>query len=689
MTDSFPERIGEHEQQKNGATATADWLIPALALLGICLMYPGFLILQTAWNFRCFTPETLGLVCAGLLCLRPRLLLERLSVLPGSVLLAAGLLFGIGAWHFIMAPNASYEQFGSGLIYLTLPLLAFVYAERFLSLLPWYLGGFWIWNLLFGILLRLRVGEFAGLPGNRNWNAALIAATAPFACYGIYLLLRKKGGLPRRWAAAGASPVIVISLWMLSEIASRGNLAALMVTALLGGLLLLKGKWRRTGFCVTGILLALAIACGVLFFSGGLAAAAAESERGIIGLATLDMILAKPVFGYGTFAFEQEYASSWRPLSYFFHPHCAVRTDHPHNHLLFMAAGFGLAGLAAWCFLLLFPLIRWIRKYDEDSSPVRRMCLFSLVLLLTHSLFDLILERTPTNALALLFLGIAWDSAWKVPLRSEESAVRRDPLPDDPESSAEGGAVLKNGCRVRRILFLLCGGLILGLALFSVCRTAWTEVLLFRGRQVRSLSGDEASAAEYYRRAGLASFDPQVIYQSMARAMNGWRDDRAVLIFADRIAGKTVIPDYVHTNAYAAAALMNTGDYAKAQERMKREIALYPLQLLPRLRLAGLYRMTGRIPEAGKIESDVKELMRLRGIDGGIFREILKNPDYDLRPWDAPGWRNPQGGPFPPFSPEGDLRTPVQDRDQQEKPTRPQGGGQLPQSGTAQEMPPG
>ena len=73
---------------------------------------------------------------------------------------------------------------------------------------------------------------------------------------------------------------------------------------------------------------------------------------------------------------------------------------------------------------------------------------------------------------------------------------------------------------------------------------------------------------------------------------------------------------------------------------MKREISLYPLQLLPRLRLAGLYRMTGRIPEAGKIESDVKELMRLRGIDGGVFREILKNPDYDLRPWDAPGWNS-------------------------------------------------
>ena len=75
------------------------------------------------------------------------------------------------------------------------------------------------------------------------------------------------------------------------------------------------------------------------------------------------MIAERPKLGFGAPSFEQEYIR-FRTPEFYSMRHSAPRIDHPHNHLLYIAASFGILGLLCWLYLLLEPMYHASKRFD-------------------------------------------------------------------------------------------------------------------------------------------------------------------------------------------------------------------------------------------------------------------------------------------------------------------------------------
>ena len=82
---------------------------------------------------------------------------------------------------------------------------------------------------------------------------------------------------------------------------------------------------------------------------------------------TLNLIQDYPYIGTGAARFESIFAS-YRPLDYFMKPNNAVRSNHPHNTLLYIAAAFGIPALILWCILWLYPMVYCFITYFKLST---------------------------------------------------------------------------------------------------------------------------------------------------------------------------------------------------------------------------------------------------------------------------------------------------------------------------------
>ena len=148
--------------------------------LAVLLVCPGMLFCVPSWSFRFFETGTIVLVTAGAALFFPQRVMAVYDHLPRGLVIAAGVLLGIGVWHGLRH-SGQYSAVETGELFLTvaIPFAVCVFARELKRLLPWYLTLFWLIDIVLGFIQYYGLHWFLfGLPGNINWNAAFLAVTA-------------------------------------------------------------------------------------------------------------------------------------------------------------------------------------------------------------------------------------------------------------------------------------------------------------------------------------------------------------------------------------------------------------------------------------------------------------------------------------------------------------------------------
>ncbi len=600
-TSESPVRTGEESLFRKQLAMSAAWLLPVCSVL----MLPGALIFSINWNVHLFSTGSVTLLAAGFLCFFPERLASAFRSLPRILTAAwAGIL--VIALYQIFRHGSSYRftDIGFSLLYAVVPLFGYVFRKELLRTIPPLSAVFWLWNLIYCIILRCTGSPAGGIPSNINWSAAFTFLTGVCAVYFVSSRIPHKTGKYALISLVGAG-----TLWILLDTMSRGVFAGILAALLVFGYTRLRSPAIRKAVRIAA-LACFALGFCTLFVLLGKPEFQKQfrtsSDRGYFALTTPDMIMAAPLAGHGLPSFEAEYLN-FRDAEFFRLPHCSVRVDHPHNDLLFAAAGMGLAGLLCWLFLLLTPLFRFLRNYDTISDPLVKLLFFLFLVLLVHAQLDLIFFHIPLAFLALIIPGILCGEVF--PPAEAETAV---PVPS---------------------AFRIAGGILTAMALFAVLTEFCSTQLIWQTK--RNPAPDKI--AETVRKVlAVPQVSPDALYKLLFLD-NMWTEQHPEE--ALRITGaiaRTSTPDYAHVNFLRARASEHLQKFPEAEQYYLAENKSYPLQILHLFFLRNMYAQLGETEKFRFTDRCLKDRMHLRGLGLRELQIILQNPHYDLRPWEIP-----------------------------------------------------
>ncbi|MBR4718269.1 MAG: O-antigen ligase family protein [Lentisphaeria bacterium] len=641
------------------STARGAMTAAVFIFLAVLLVCPGMLLCVPSWSFRFFETGTIVLVTAGAALLFPQRVMAVCDHLPRGLLIAGGVLLGIGVWHGVRH-TGQYNAAETGELFLTVavPFAVCVFARELKRLLPWYLTLFWLIDVVLGFVQYYGLHWFLfGLPGNINWNAAFLAVTAPFAILTAWKWCpsEENWSVNSFWRIGTLLLVAGTTVWQIALTDSRGTLLGVAAAGALWIFLKLKHRGRRlTLFAVLSV--ALIGSVWFTFFAphGRILENLSRDERVFLANTTMSMIAEQPEIGFGAPSFEQEYLAFRRP-EYFSMRHSAVRVDHPHNHLLYIAAGFGILGLLCWLYLVLEPMFfaakriageTWVLT-DENLGPnlvaayefqdcgmddETRLSLLCLAGLLVHAQFDLVLFRWPTNLLAMVFLGLliheregAPAPFWRPPVflrRFRWQFLKRLERSRSPEHR-------RTGRLIRPVLFTL-GFVLLGTGLFSAFGNLAAESLAWHADNA-ALEGRHDDAAKLYLMAASMPGSGLPLKSRALKHASLHDTAHAPRYYAMFAAGST--PDFGYVNDYFARACVLGGHPADAIPFLKRAMTLRPRSVLPLLMLEDVYERLGSRGAADAVRERLDQLMEYRKLKPEDLETIFNDQDLDLHTW--------------------------------------------------------
>ena len=642
----------EESTSRSAVTAAAFIFLAAL------LVCPGMLLCVPTWSIRFFDTGTIVLVTAGAALLFPQRVMAVYDHLPRGLLIASGILLGIGLWHGFRHAG-QYNAAETGELFLTaaVPFCVCVLAREIRRFLPWYLTLFWLIDVVLGFVQYYGMHWFLfGLPQNINWNASLLAVTAPFAILTAWKWTpsEENWSVNSFWRIGSLLLIAGVTLWQIALTNSRGTLLGIATAGALWGFLKLEHRGRRlTLFAVLALTLVGSV--WFVFFAphNRLLEYLSRDERVFLAQTTASMIAERPEIGFGAPSFEQEYLRFRRP-EFFSMRHSAVRIDHPHNHLLYIAASFGILGLLCWLYLVLEPMF-FAAKRIAGETRVRtdenlgqnlvaawelrdcgmddetRLSLLCFAGLLVHAQFDLVLFRWPTNLLAMIFLGLlvheregAPAPFWRPPAflrRFRWEFLKKSERNRPPEH------------RTRRLLrpaLFAFGLVLLGVGLVSAFGNLTAESLIWHADNLAT-EGRHDDASRLYLMAasmpgsGLSLKSRALFHASLHDTANAAR------YYAMFRASST--PDYGYVNDYFARACVIGGHPADAIPFLKRAMTLRPRSVLPLLMLADVYQRLGSRGAADAVQERLEQLMAYRNLKPEDLDVIFHDQELDLHTW--------------------------------------------------------
>ncbi len=641
------------EESTTRSTVTAAVFIFLAAML-VC---PGMLLCVPSWSFRFFETGTIVLAAAGAALLFPQRVLSVYDHLPRGLLIACGILLGIGVWHGLRH-SGQYNAAETGELFLSVavPFAVCVFAREFKRLLPWYLTLFWLIDVALGFVEYYGLHWFLfGLPGNINWNAAFLAVTAPFAILTAWKWCPSEDNWSANalWRNGSLLLVAGVTVWQIALTDSRGTILGIAAAGALWIFLKLGHRGRRlTLFAV--LTLAIVGSVWFAFFTSHdrILEDLSRDERVFLANTTMSMIAEQPEIGFGAPSFEQEYLNFRRP-EFFSMRHSAVRIDHPHNHLLYVAASFGILGVLCWLYLVLEPMFFAAKRIAGETwgrtdvklpagmtawefrncglDDETRLSLLCLTGLLVHAQFDLVLFRWPTNLLAMIFLGLliheregAPAPFWRPP-----AFLRRFRWHFLKRLERNGSAEHRSGRLIRPSLFAF-GVVLLCVGLFSAFSNFAAESIAWHADNV-ALEGRHGDASRLYL---MAASMPGSSLPLKARALNhaSLHDTAHASRYYAMFAASST-PDFGYVNDYFARACVIGGHPADAVPFLKRAMTLRPRSVLPLLMLADVYERLGSRGAVDAVQERLDQLMAYRRLGQEDLETIYKNQELDLHTW--------------------------------------------------------
>ena len=308
------------------------WHVPLLlAAAALCCNPDLFFHPARMREMSAFSAGTCAFLAFAFLLFDFRRTAVALSSMKRGALLALGGFFCIAFGHFLLNGRYPFEALGESLVWILLPLTAYVYADVFLLFLPRFLALLGLADLIVSGI-QFHSGRLVfGITGNTNWNAMLFLVTLIFLLRELMLLTRRA-----RISVLLAYPLLgvltVYGIWMFAACASRGASLALGLTGLVFLYLHLRSRGRRIfrHVLLGAVLCALLAALGPA--SGLVRRIAQQEDRLVFYKATLWLIAENPAFGVGGVSFEDEFVR-FKPEDYFSRMRNAARTNHPHNDI--------------------------------------------------------------------------------------------------------------------------------------------------------------------------------------------------------------------------------------------------------------------------------------------------------------------------------------------------------------------
>ena len=602
--------------------------------LAVLLVCPGMLFCVPSWSFRFFETGTIVLVTAGAALFFPQRVMAVYDHLPRGLLIAGGILLGIGVWHGLShAGRYNAAETGELFLSVAVPFAVCVFARELKRLLPWFLTLFWLIDVVLGFVQYYGLHWFLfGLPGNINWNAAFLAVTAPFAILTTWKWL--SSGEDRSvdsFRRIGSGLLVAgVTIWQIALTDSRGTLLGI---AAAGALWVFLKLGHRARSLTLFVVLALSIVGSVwfAFFASHdrLLENLSRDERVFLANTTMNMIAEQPEIGFGAPSFEQEYIAFRRP-EFFSMRHSAVRIDHPHNHLLYIAASFGILGLLCWLYLVLEPMFFAAKRFDKLDVETK-LSLLCLAGLLVHAQFDLVLFRWPTNLLAMFFLGFLLHEreGTPAPFWRPPAFLRRFRWQFLKSLERSRSPEHRMGRLLRPVLFSL-GLVLLGVGLVSAFSNLAAESIAWHADDV-ALEGRHDDASRLYL---MAASMPGSSLSLKSRSLNHASLHDAVHVpryYAMFAASST--PDFGYVNDYFARACVIGGHPADAVPFLKRAMNLRPRSVLPLLMLMDVYERLGSRGAVDAVQERLDQLMEYRHLESEDLETIFNNQDLDLHTW--------------------------------------------------------
>lgn len=565
---------------------------PLIFLVALFLIYPNRTVLFAPhWIIFAFSTASLSLFCAGACLFVPDRLRELFRALPRwfkYAMLFFALIAGLHTAKNIT--TYSLAEIARSFSYLTIPLFACLYRDELKRLLPWAMALLWFLTLGQSFVERfmLDTDVLAGLPMNRNWNASLILISMPFA---VLVSFRWADSILKRFLLLLG--IVLPSVYVLMVCNSLAVYLALP-GALFLFFLMNRKRWKifliaSAALLLTGLTAFFLCRTYLPAFRNFLE----KEDRVVFYTATTRMIADAPVSGYGIPSFEQEFIPYIRTPEYFLCTHAADMVNHPHNHLLFMAAGMGLAGLAIWLALWLVPvlLLTFRKEPDPEETVQDKLILFAWLALALHGMLDLVLFQEPTNILALVFTGWIWGRLF----HSEQ-----------PETESEERA---------QSLFRGCGYLLTGLALLMAVCNLFSAVH-FRMSHRLWLQGKQEESRKHIRQMLLTAHWDNTNYYLYQSAMR--LPPKEALAVLDRIA-TSATPDFGRIHLLRGRLMMTIrGQQQAAVESLFRDAELYPLHIESLYDLWMYALFTQNQPVANLLAGEINHHLAQRGLDAKI-----------------------------------------------------------------------
>ncbi len=540
---------------------------------------------------------------------------------------AISVIFVISMIHFFIGTGWDFDDLSFSLIWITIPIFVYLYYKSMSRLFSYFILFLWVFDLLQS---HFQTGEVVGIIGNRNWHAtfllaALIISIELFFRFIKSITVNKKAIKQSLQILVGIifTLLTVYTFYIIYLCDSRAAWLGLVVIIFIFllthlGTYFLKISPKNKIISISTVAVLIIIGLFLTFqnkfiydnVSKGqiqIVESLRSDVRGPLWSGCIDMIEAMPYIGSGTASFESEFAK-YRPIEYFLTPLHAVRSNHPHNSLLYIGASYGIPGLIAWVILWIIPLLIGFFRY-KMLSFFEKVILYAYLLLLFHSMLDLIFFEWPTIIIGGMLIGFLWYSYCKPTTNETEKILLTTPL---------------------KIFFFIVGIIIFLLSSLSIYKTTMSTYY-FRKATIATDFKREDIALELYNK-GLEYFkDPKYIYKAGINSLLKQNNPLLALHYF-KMYQQTPLESYAHSNAFTAVCLLKLNKEKEALPYLYNETINYPMLTSSWLRLAQLQQKLGLTLDAEKSIENMKETMQLKGLSEKSLPYLSQNPEFDSYP---------------------------------------------------------
>lgn len=533
------------------------------------------------------TPAVIAIVALGAAVAEPRRIIKAWQ--SSKVLrffLISTLLCTAAAGVQQILYGGLWENFFHALFFITLPWAGIALAPELKRLLPWWCSGLF----LFLLWMTVQTPMCTGFVGNWNWNFSLLAVTLVAI---VVLTFRSRWRLIAAGVAVSAGVISVF--FFFPELAPRGTLAGIIGAAVALGIVMLFKRQERWRYATLA-----ALAGGVLFISAvnSQESATLANARVQLWRGSLQFSLAHTVTGVGPARFESR-IPPFLPQEYFLSDFPAVRHPHPHNEILNMWAGFGIAGLL---YILMWAVAtaRQIRRKD----PVGLWLAWAFLLLFIHGLFDVLLSTPLAGTLFFLMMGTICGNG------------------------LSGGSP----CSLPLFKRYIAAGALLLLAAVLFSQNLRSGTALRQGRILLSENRKKEAYGQFIKSIRIMPNAPACYFAGQT-AFFDFRRPAEAIFWWKKIQSEHRYPSFLHLNRLLGHAYDLNDQSALALYHFEKEAKDFPYSALNAgLRLGCLQKNKASAEEINAAATVFKKLMEMRKLKAEEFPKLLRNPLLDDTP---------------------------------------------------------